>query len=140
MTREARLDYFPWKDEYSVGIFEIDSQHRTLIAILNRLYSELWEDKAQESLDAAIEELIEYTKTHFAFEEALMEKYGYPGLPAHQAIHAKLTREVGEFRNSIDQGRLANPLDALPFLKDWLTLHILKQDKEYASLIADLIE
>ncbi|MEI6388415.1 MAG: hypothetical protein WCQ50_17485 [Spirochaetota bacterium] len=66
MTREARLDYFPWKDEYSVGIFEIDSQHRKLIAILNRLYTELWEDsaegKAQKSLSAAIGELIDYTK------------------------------------------------------------------------------
>jgi hemerythrin-like metal-binding protein len=100
----------------------------------------MWEDRAAESLDAAIRELMEYTKTHFAFEEALMERFAFPGLLAHKAVHAKLTKEVGEFRNSIDGGRLLNPLDAIPFLKDWLSHHILKQDKEYAALIADRIE
>ncbi|MEI6388414.1 MAG: hypothetical protein WCQ50_17480 [Spirochaetota bacterium] len=69
-----------------------------------------------------------------------MERYGYPGLSAHRAVHAKLTKEVGEYRDSIEGGRLANSRDAIPFLKDWLGNHILKQDKEYAALIADLID
>jgi hemerythrin len=127
------MEYFPWKDEYSVGIFEIDSQHRRLIAILNRLYSEMWEENVNENIDTAITELMDYTMTHFKFEEALMDRYGYPKAAEHKAVHSKLTQEVYAYKSVIDKNRPVNPLEVIPFLKEWLSHHILQQDKAYVS-------
>jgi hemerythrin len=131
------VDYFPWKDEYSVGIFEIDSQHRSLISILNRLHAQMWDKDGPERLDAAIDELVDYTQTHFRFEEALLERWGYPKLAEHRAVHEKLTKEVGEFKASLGGARPVNQTELIPFLKEWLTHHILEQDRDYAPYIVE---
>ena len=31
------IEWFPWKDEYSVGIPQVDSEHKRLIALINKL-------------------------------------------------------------------------------------------------------
>jgi hemerythrin-like metal-binding protein len=131
------LDYFPWKEDYSVGVFEIDSQHRKLIAILNRLHAELWEERVTEAVKASIDEMLEYTMTHFKAEEALMARYGYPALAGHRAAHEKLAGEVLSLRMKMDQGKSVNPLELVAFLKEWLTNHILTEDKAYAPYMPD---
>lgn len=68
-----------WQDDLNIGIDVIDQQHRRIIEMLNHLHV------AQASMQRAavgevIDEVVDYTMSHFAFEEELMEEAGLPVL------------------------------------------------------------
>ena len=44
----------------------------------------------------ALDELVDYTKTHFTYEEGLMEQNGYPDFDSHKAQHKQMIEKVGE--------------------------------------------
>ncbi|WP_139370463.1 bacteriohemerythrin, partial [Xanthomonas axonopodis] len=76
-----------WQDDLNTGIEVIDHQHRRIVDMINQLHV------AQTSLQQlavaeVIDELIDYTLSHFAFEEELMQEAGYPFSQAHQRVHA----------------------------------------------------
>jgi len=71
---------YQWRDEYVLGIDEIDEQHRRLIEIANEVNTVLndqWRlDKYNQILNV-LDELKAYTVYHFQSEEAYMGKIGY---------------------------------------------------------------
>lgn len=67
-------------------------------------------------------DLIDYTKRHFAAEEALMQRSKYPGYPEHKVFHDKLTAQVVQFQSEFAAGK--STIQLLQFLKDWLQHHI----------------
>ena len=125
------MDYFPWKEEYSVGIPEMDSQHRNLVAIINRRYSDLIDKKAEGSLAEVFDELIGYAEAHFKAEESLMETYEYPRLAEHAALHGDFREKVLEYKSRLGGSDRVTSLQVAYFLKDWLSGHILREDKDY---------
>lgn len=56
-------------------------------------------------LGKVLNELIDYTKTHFADEEQLMEEHGYPDYEKHKETHAELIEKLLELRAKFDEGR-----------------------------------
>ncbi|HLN08650.1 MAG TPA: bacteriohemerythrin, partial [Xanthobacteraceae bacterium] len=88
---------------------------------------------AKWALADILDELIRYTRSHFAFEEDMLQKQGYSQLPAHHAVHEGLTAQVCELRDRFQSGKLAISMEVLRFLKDWLADHILRHDKDYAK-------
>ena len=68
------------KDEYLTGIEQIDNEHRRLFEIAEELYQlskeEFMPDK-YDNIRRLLDELREYTKTHFEHEEEYMESIGY---------------------------------------------------------------
>ena len=68
----ADKDYIPWSEDLSVGLEEIDEQHKILINLINRLFNEAILKRADKALISDIlDELIQYTIVHFAVEESL---------------------------------------------------------------------
>lgn len=124
-----------WDNSYSVGVPEMDDQHKQLISIANKLYEAMKAGKSKETLSQVFDELIEYTKFHFTAEEALMRKVNYPGLNDQSTQHSDLTKKVLEFQAKFKEGALFISIDVLNFLKDWLVNHIVKMDKLYGSFI-----
>ncbi len=118
-------------DKYSVGVGSIDSQHSVLFRLINDLYEAMRTGQAQKLTGALLEKLVDYTQTHFAAEEKMMAAANYPGLADHQAKHRDLIRQVGEFVSRFERGEIALNLDLMSFLRDWLTNHIQKVDREY---------
>lgn len=117
-----------WGPNLKVGIALIDQQHEKLVALINSLNDALGAGKAQSVLVNTLDELIAYTKTHFAAEEELMRDHAYPNAQSHRTEHAKLIEKVDEMRRQFEAGgsKMAGPL--LRFLCDWLTTHILETD------------
>jgi hemerythrin len=126
---------FEWKPEYSVQIPEIDVQHRRLFALAADLYTALTQGKAYTVLEPCLASLLEYTKTHFAAEEALMRKYGYPQALAHKEQHDKLTAQVMNLQKRLRAGENTLSLSVMAFLKDWLEHHIAGSDQSYSAYI-----
>ena len=86
--------FITWKDEYSVGLDSIDQQHKKLINLINQLTTAVDYSTGEEFEREALAELVEYTKTHFSYEEGLMEDNGYPDFEAHRAQHRAMIAEV----------------------------------------------
>jgi len=122
---------FAWDAKYSVGVKELDSQHKVLVDMLNDLYDAMQTQKATAVIGGIISKLVSYTKTHFATEERLMERCSYPELASQQREHAKFTEKVMAFKNDFDAGKVTMTVSVTAFLKDWLSSHILGTDKKY---------
>jgi hemerythrin len=121
-----------WSDEFSVDIQEIDEQHKRLVDLINRLYDALASKEQGSAVHAVLDELVDYTRIHFAVEECLLRLFEYPGYDEHKAIHDRIVAQVLEFQRLFRAGDQKVGMELLYFLKDWLMDHINKVDKQYS--------
>ena len=124
-----------WEEKYSVGVRELDSQHKQLIAILNELYDAMQSQKTNDILGQIISKLINYTKVHFTSEERYMTQYNYPDLASQKREHAAFTEKVLAFQEAFNSGRTSLSVSVTSFLKDWLVNHISGSDKKYGPFL-----
>jgi len=118
-----------WIPELNIGIPEIDKQHRRICDYINQL-DEIRHTSNRDKLAEIIEDVIDYTMSHFAFEEGLMEDAGYPFTTPHKRVHQLVTRKVNDLKARFDQGEdVAEELHAL--LSRWLFNHIRNDDRSY---------
>jgi len=129
------MSFMQWNSNLSVGIEEIDNQHKKLIEIINTLNDAMKTGKGSESLSGIVSELIEYTKYHFTAEEALMKDNNYPGYLSHKAVHSTLVEKVRDIELDLKAGKIALSVQVFAFLKDWLVNHIQGEDKKYAPFL-----
>jgi len=124
---------FNWDEKYSVGVRELDNQHKVLIDLLNELYDAMNTGKSSEILGKIINKLVDYTRTHFSTEERYMSTHGYPDFASQQREHKMFTDKVITFKNDFDSGKVAMTVSITSFLKNWLVEHISGSDKKYAA-------
>lgn len=130
-------EFIPWSEELSVGLQEIDEQHKILIGLINRLFNAAILNKAEKSdISHIIEELIQYTIVHFSVEETLFRIFDYPDAEMHHANHDQLKQEVINFRKKFESG---TPIDIelMNFLRKWISNHIIKVDKKYTPFFLE---
>lgn len=128
-----------WRDSFSVGAPKFDKEHKVLLEILNEMFIIVRDEKGTSHLNATIDKLIQYTENHFASEEAAMEAIEYPALENHKAIHARLVKEVLQFKKQVDSGE-EQATTFYHFLRDWLLTHIVEEDMLYKPFLADATE
>jgi hemerythrin-like metal-binding protein len=121
-----------WTPTLSTGNEVLDEQHKALFRWLAELDSAATD--ARTLFGAyAITRLKNYTRSHFAAEEALMKASGYPGLAEHIAEHEAFRARLAELHlQSISEDISAETVN---FLTDWLTNHIAKSDMAYAPYL-----
>lgn len=123
--------YLEWDDKYSVAVEEFDDQHKRLFALINELHDAIKSGKKKEVLGTVLDELIEYTKTHFANEEAEMKALGYPEFHLHMEEHHALISQVDEYKTAYEAGKTMMITEVMGFLVNWLINHIAYTDKKY---------
>ena len=122
-----------WVPDLNTGIDEIDVQHRRIVDYINRLY-ELRKTPDRQSLAEVIGETVDYTLSHFAFEEAMMEEAGYMFSGPHKRVHELFTRRVGEMQARFEAGEdITNELHGM--LSRWLFNHIRNEDHGYVDTV-----
>jgi len=126
-----------WNESYSVKVGSLDTQHQKLFTIMNRLHEAMAVGKGQAQVKAVLQELIDYTTTHFAAEEATLEKKGYPTLTAHKAEHKALLEKVRGYQKEYMEGKTGMAASLLQFLVEWLKQHIQQTDKKYSQFLND---
>lgn len=120
-----------------LGIDVVDRQHRRLFEIAARVYANLsGDEKAYVAAASAAAELLDYTATHFADEEALMAAAGYPGLDEHRREHADLLSKVHDMEMRAAFGERNLPADMSRFLLAWLVDHIQARDRKFGEYLA----
>jgi len=123
-----------WSEGYSVGINEIDNQHKKLIGLINKLYR-VYLDKNTDELSGIIDEIKDYTLYHFSTEEKYFRLNKYPAEKEHIALHEEFITEFNQLIIEFKKTPTVLILKITTFLQRWLTKHILKEDKKYLTYL-----
>ena len=122
---------FAWDDSYSVGVKDLDLQHKKLVDTLNLLHQGMLNRRSREETGALLQQLATYTVDHFITEERYFARTQYPKTAEHKQQHAELTSQVKDYIARYNRGEISLDIHLLDFLRKWLMNHILREDKEY---------
>lgn len=135
---------FEWNEKLSVGISEIDEQHKKLLEI-GRKFVDVLESTASgydeyDELRKLLANLYNYTEYHFDYEEELMEKAGYADLHSHHIQHEKFKEKISEIDlDELDEDQYIYTMEILDFLSNWIVNHILKIDTQYKPIVLNYL-
>lgn len=124
-----------WDDDLSVGIFEIDNDHKAMIEQLKNLIDAYHTGKANHKIMELFGFLEEYVKKHLSLEEHYMEKYKYPKLEEHRRQHREFEDHCCALRDEYKEKGGTTRLVILikQMLVDHFTQHVSSVDREMAE-------
>lgn len=122
------MSIFPWMKKYEVNVESIDTQHKKLVELLNKLAEEMSQGKGSDVLNAIFNELADYTIYHFADEEKYFDQINYPLSDEHKEKHRLFIEQLSGFRADFEIKKIGVSIEVMRFLKDWLIEHISKTD------------
>lgn len=125
---------FGWKQDYALGIEDIDFQHRCFLNLINRLADELTMTTEPRRRAALMAEVNAYAHFHFLSEENLMAKVGYPQLDEHRQRHRDLIGQLNAKEAMLQQqGTEERADEVVEFLRDWFFRHTVGEDRLFAD-------
>lgn len=132
------MAYMKWTSDLNTGIQVIDNQHQRIVEYINQLHDAI-SNHSRDEVGQVLEQMVEYTLSHFAFEEDLQEEAGYPFVHAHKKVHGLFTKKLAEFQQRFELGEdISRQL--LTLLRTWLINHIKRDDADYADAVKVFME
>lgn len=125
------INMYRFTDDCMIHIDEIDNEHARLFQMINEATDLINNsDNVIPVADNLIKNLKDYANTHFAHEEAYMEKIGDPELELQKREHAAFTKKITEFKLDKTSNEAAKKSlnELMLFLVKWLYHHILSSD------------
>ncbi|MEJ2395804.1 MAG: bacteriohemerythrin [Candidatus Thiodiazotropha sp.] len=127
------MAYLKWTKNLDTGIEVIDGQHRQIVAYINQIHDAKLSQN-HEAISKVLGDTIEYTVSHFGFEETLLEDARYEFIRPHKKVHELFIKRVSEYKQRFDSGEdVAEELHGL--LSRWLFSHILNDDAAYVPSV-----
>ena len=122
-----------WTKDLDTGIEVIDHQHRQIVDFINQLEAAKTA-KDMEKVKTVVDACVDYTLSHFAFEESLQEEAGYLYCKPHKKVHELFARKVAEYQQRVNLGDdVADELHGM--LARWLVNHIKRDDADYVTAV-----
>lgn len=129
------MAYFEWADDMVIDNGVIDADHRQLVTLVNQLHTATSEGQGQEIVDQVLQEALKYTLEHLRREENLMASINFPHLASHKENHQKFVERLNLLRAKYDSGSITVASQLSTVLRDWLSLHIRRDDKELRKFL-----
>ena len=127
------MAYLKWTKDLDTGIDVIDGQHRQIVDYINQLHDAKVTENEQ-VISKVLGDTIEYTVSHFGFEETLLEDAGYEFIRPHKKVHELFIKRINEYKQRFDSGEdVAEEL--LDLLSRWLFSHIRNDDAAYVPTV-----
>ena len=122
-----------WTDDLNTGIEVIDKQHMRIVDYINDL-GNAHQKQDKEAVRQVLDDLVDYTLSHFAFEESLQEEAGYKYCKPHKKVHELFVRRVNEY---MERFKLGDDVSAEihKLLSSWLINHIKRDDADYVAAV-----
>ncbi len=129
-----------WTEDLSVGVAQIDEQHRELFRRINGLEDAIRNAQCKYTIDSTIEFLAEYAATHFRQEEEVMEACGYPGYAEQAAQHAVFLKALADLKKQAAEPRGKGSsydlsVETNRVVVDWIIAHIMRVDKKLGAFL-----
>jgi hemerythrin len=137
-NQDSALLKLVWSDAFSVGVTEIDEQHKKLIAIINELVDCMAapQREASDRYYAALSDLLDYTRDHFRDEEDYLQRMAYPELASHKEEHAAFVhRLVDDVMGAVSDAAHMSAVHR--HVRAWLYSHILESDMNYRRFVEE---
>lgn len=122
-----------WREDLSVGVAQIDDQHKELLTRFDQLLVSCKQGKGRDEVMHLMDFLDEYVISHFGDEEDLQKKSDFPDYVAHRREHEAFIGRIAELKKRMraDGGiQIDIVLDTNKLLLDWLIQHISVRDRE----------
>ena len=118
-----------WTEALSLGVAEIDEQHKELFRRVDQVLAGLAAGDRSE-ISRLLDFLGQYVVVHFGAEEGLMRSRAYPDFPMHKAEHDRFLEDLAALH---EEHRAQGPTEVLVSrvnrqVADWLRVHILGTD------------
>lgn len=95
-----------WKQEWECGNSEVDTQHKQLIEIANRLINMSYSGISHQEVMRQLDALLSHIANHFKSEESVLRSVKYPGLSEHSVLHTNLISEALRLKESYKEGQI----------------------------------
>ena len=117
-----------WRDEYSVGLPDVDHEHRVLIAMIDEVVGALGPQTPHARIASALGEICARIAAHFALEEREMRSLGYFALGEHKNDHERLLDDILDILGDVELRRGYDPALLERRLSSWFTDHFRTHD------------
>jgi hemerythrin-like metal-binding protein len=125
-----------WQENYSVGINEVDHEHRELIELINSLHAALGADRAGERVEMFLGEIFADISAHFALEERVMRERRYDATVAHKADHERLLDQLRDMMDAQAEGAMLDDTALGDQLGEWFARHFGTHDARFQRYLA----
>lgn len=129
--------YAEWTPEMSVGIGDIDVQHRKMVRKINEISEAVDNIKSKEEIIEAINFFEVYSEEHFRTEEGYMQLYRYPEYPGHQKEHRQILSDMADVREKFKKGKITakEVYEESRKVADWFVEHMKITDGRMAVFL-----
>lgn len=119
-----------WKEQYSLGVPEVDHEHRELIDLINELYATVTSSATDSTVTVEdfLGELYARVGAHFALEEKIMRDNNYDEYPEHKADHERLLDDVRDLMDDYEDGVDVDVEEFGKRLDAWFSEHFRTRD------------
>jgi hemerythrin len=126
-----------WQDNLSIGVLEIDIQHKLLFEKFNAFLSAYHSDVDSDELYRLFWFLEAYAITHFNEEEKLMRRVAYPDYAKHRELHQAFAGEITKLKERLSYEGPTQSLVATmtELINNWLFDHISRVDRAIAQFM-----
>jgi hemerythrin len=121
-----------WREEFSVGVEQIDNQHKELLERFDKLLVSCKQGKGRLEVMHLLDFLDEYVIRHFGDEEKLQKESDFPDYVAHRREHEAFIGRIAELKKRMHvegEIHIDHVLDTNKLLLDWLIQHISVRDR-----------
>jgi hemerythrin-like metal-binding protein len=126
------MPWISWDAELSVGVKELDDDHKELIGVLNEIHESAAAGRNDQELSDLVERVMACAKAHFVHEERLLEQACFPEADAHYKEHDRMIAKALSVQAAFRCGSpAALSAEFFAFLRDLLIHHIRDVDKLY---------
>jgi hemerythrin-like metal-binding protein len=124
------MAFFEWADDLVIDKGPIDADHLQLVDLVNELHSATTQGLGHTVVEEIMERLLAYTRQHFYREEQIMSSVHFPRLREHQGAHKKIIDQLDALKSKHEGGSVTVASQLSTVLRDWLSVHIRRADKE----------
>ena len=117
-----------WHDNFSVGVDEVDHEHRELIDEINALHAAMQQGADYESVVNSLGEIYAQIAAHFALEEKMMRNSRYPALAEHKQDHETLLDDLRDIMDEVEDDGTFDEAQLAADLERWFSDHFRTHD------------
>jgi hemerythrin-like metal-binding protein len=123
-----------WNDSMSVGIQEIDTDHKQFILLINELNRFVAAGLKQDEIKKQLQFIVYVSARHFLQEEKLLSKWRYPDTDRHKFAHTQVLKELQKIQDECIPSGLDSEWAGIGHrIESTLITHILTEDMKYAN-------
>lgn len=124
-----------WRSEYNTGIEVIDDQHKRILDYINEI-EDVRSTHDQVKIKEVLDNIVDYTQSHFTFEESLQEEAEYKYRVPHKRVHDLFIKKIENYRDRFLMGQAIEE-ELHQILTKWLINHIQHDDADYVGAVKE---